>query len=400
MQTKRTAAMTQIIKPKEPQLQVADILRHHISDYQKQYPLWPEHKKIVSDLLNCRTAKLGGKIERCDQCSTLRIVYHSCRNRHCPKCQHMPREQWLEKRKDEILPVNYFHVVFTVPHELNTIILNNKKVMFNILFAAASRTLLKFGENQLNATPGFLAILHTWDQKLKAHFHLHCIVAGGALSKHDKRWITSKNDYLFNQDALSLVFRGKFMQRMSDAIKNNNLKFTDNTYKKLKNTLFNKKWVVSVGDPVKRPDYVLEYLARYTHRVAIANSRIKTLKDGMVTFTAKNRKKNCTEPITISAVEFIRRFLLHSLPKRFVKIRHYGFLANRNRTKNLKTIRALMGFTARAAKTTLMLEQMMQKITGIDITICPCCNTGKMQLYAEIPKYRARAPDSLIRAAI
>jgi len=391
--------MTQIIMPKEPQLQVADILRNHIADYQKAYPLWTEHKKIVSDLLNCRTAKLGGQIERCDHCGTLRIVFHSCRNRHCPKCQHMPREQWLEKRKEEILPISYFHVVFTLPHELNTIILNNKKLMFNILFAAASKTLLSFGENELNGTPGFLAILHTWDQRLNAHFHLHCIIAGGVFSKDDKRWIACKNDYLFNQDALSLVFRGKFMQRMSDAIKKENLKFTGNTYQKLKNTLFNKKWVVSVRDPVKRPDDVLEYLARYTHRVAIANSRIKALKDGMVSFTAKNRKKNRTELITISAVEFIRRFLLHSLPKRFVKIRHYGFLANRNRAKNLKTIRLLMGLATSDTKDIAPLEEMMQKIVGIDITLCPCCNTGKMQFYAEIPTSRARAPDSRLFVA-
>jgi len=387
--------MTQIIKPKEPTLQVADILRDHIADYQKAYPLWPQHKKIVFDLLNCRTAHLGGKIECCDHCGTLRIVYHSCRNRHCPKCQNMPRERWLEKRKQEILPVNYFHVVFTLPHELNAVILNNKKVMFNILFAAASKTLLKFGENELNGTPGFLAILHTWDQKLHAHFHLHCIIAGGVVSKHGKRWIACENDYLFNQDALSLVFRGKFIQRMSDAIKSENIKFVDNSYKKLKNTLFTKKWVVSVRDPVKRPEDVLEYLARYTHRVAIANSRIKALKDGMVTFTAKNRKKNRTEPITISAVEFIQRFLLHTLPKGFVKIRHYGFLANRNRAKNLKTIRRLMRLPAPVTKDILPIEEMMQKIAGIDITICPCCNEGKMHFFAEIPRYQARAPNSL-----
>ncbi|MEX1351778.1 MAG: IS91 family transposase [Desulfobacterales bacterium] len=388
--------MIQIINPKEPRLQVADILRNHIGDYQQAYPLWPEHRKIVSDLLNCRTPYLGGRVERCDNCGTLRVTYYSCRNRHCPRCQHMPREQWLEKRKDEILPVSYFHVVFTLPHELNTIILNNKKVMFNILFAAASKTLLNFGENEFNGTPGFLAILHTWDQKLKAHFHLHCIIAGGVFSKEDQKWIAGNDDYLFNQDALSLVFRGKFMQRMSDAIKNDNLKFTGNTYKKLKNTLFTKKWVVSVREPVKRPEDVLEYLARYTHRVAIANSRIKALKDGMVTFTAKNRKKKRTELITISAVEFIRRFLLHSLPKRFVKIRYYGFLANRNRKKNLKNIRLFMGLAQPAVKDTLPLEEMMKKITGIDISICPVCNEGKMQFYDEIPRSRARAPNRLL----
>jgi hypothetical protein len=388
--------MIKIINPKEPQLQLTDILRNHIGDYQKAYPLWSEHRKIVSDLLSCRTPHLGGRVERCDNCGILRVTYYSCRNRHCPRCQHMPREQWLEKRKDEILPVSYFHVVFTLPHELNTVILNNKKVMFNILFAAASKTLLKFGENELNGTPGFLAILHTWDQKLKAHFHLHCIIAAGVVSKGCKRWIACKNDYLFNQDALSLVFRGKFIQRMDQACKSEKIKFVDNSYKKLKNTLFTKKWVVSVRDPVKRPEDVLEYLARYTHRVAIANSRIKALKDGMVTFSVKNRKKKRTELITISAVGFIRRFLLHSLPKRFVKIRYYGFLANRNRKKNLKTIRLFMGLSEPAVKDILPLEEMMKTLTGIDITICPVCNEGKMQFYDEIPRSRARAPNRLL----
>ncbi len=385
--------MTQIITAKNNSPEVADILREHIADYQNAYPLWPEHKKIVTDLLNCRTEKLGGQIERCDHCGTLRIAYHSCRNRHCPKCQHMPRERWLEKRKDEILPVSYFHVVFTLPHELNTIILNNKKPMLNILFKAVSKTLLSFGENELNGTAGFLATLHSWDQKLNAHFHLHCLIPGGVFSKHDQKWIACTNDYLFNQDALSLVFRGKFIDYMGQACQSDKLKLTTNVYQKLKNTLFEKNWVVSVRDPVKRAEYVLEYLARYTHRVAIANSRIKALKDGMVTFSAKDRKNNCTEYITISAVEFIRRFLLHSLPKGFVRIRHYGFLANRNRTKNLNTIRQAMGVPTPITTDMLPLEEMMQQLTGIDITICPCCKKGKMQVYAQIPRYRTRDPD-------
>jgi len=311
----------------------------------------------------------------------------------------MPRERWLEKRKDEILPVSYFHVVFTLPHELNTIILNNKKVMLNILFKAASRTLITFGDNDLNGSTGFLAILHTWDQKLNTHFHLHCLVAGGVVSKDKKRWISVRNDYLFNAKALSLVFRGKFIERMNHACLNEKINLTDNAYKNLKNKLYTKNWVVSVRDPVKSPEHVLEYLARYTHRVAIANSRIKKLKDGMVTFTAKDRKKNKTESVTITAVEFIRRFLLHSLPKGFVRIRHYGFLANRNRSANLNTVRRLMGLSAPPEKETASLEEMMQKLTGTDITICPCCNKGKMQLFAEIPKYRARPPDHLSWAA-
>ena len=387
--------MTQIITPKEHKLQVADILRNHIADYQNAYPLWPEHKKIVSELLNCRTAYLGGKIERCDHCGTLRITYHSCRNRHCPKCQHVPRERWLEKRKEEILPTSYFHVVFTLPHKLNTVILNNKKAMLNCLFTAASKTLLSFGQNEFNGKLGFIAILHTWDQKLKDHFHLHCLVAGGALSKDQQHWIPCKENYLFNKHAMSVVFRGKFIERMDNARRGEKFKFSAK-YHQLKDQLYTKNWVVDVRDPVKQPEYVLEYLARYTHRVAIANSRIKALKDGMVTFTAKNRKKNRTELITISAVEFIRRFLLHSLPKRFVKIRHYGFLANRNRKKNLKTLRLLMGLIEPAVKDSLPLEKMMQTLTGIDITICPCCNKGKMQFYDEIPKPRARAPNRLL----
>jgi hypothetical protein len=307
----------------------------------------------------------------------------------------MPRERWLEKRKDEILPLNYFHVVFTLPHELNSIILNNKRVMLNCLFTAASKTLLTFGKNELNGTPGFLAIVHTWDQKLNAHFHLHCLVAGGVVSKDKKRFISCTGDYLFNQEALSLVFRGKFMQRMSLACEKGKLRLAADAYKRLKNTLFTKTWVVSVRDPVKQPEHVLEYLARYTHRVAIANSRIKSLKDGMVTFTAKDRKKNRMESVTISAVEFIRRFLLHSLPKRFVRVRHYGFLANRNRRTNLKVISKLLKLPTEPAKTQASLEEMMLQLTGIDITTCPCCNKGRMQLLAEIPSYRARAPNNL-----
>jgi hypothetical protein len=385
--------MTQIITPEKSRLEIAHILHKHIGDYQKQYRLWPQHKKIVSDLLNCRTAHLGGHVDRCDNCGSLRIIYHSCRNRHCPKCQHMPRERWLKKRKDEILPVSYFHVIFTLPHELNRVILNNKKMMLNILFATASKTLLTFGKNELNGTPGFLAILHTWDQKLKAHFHLHCLVVGAAVSKDKKRWLPVKNDYLFNQEALSQVFRAKFMQRLRRARNTSALKFADATYSNFKNMLYSKNWVVSVRDPVKRPEHVLQYLARYTHRVAIANSRIKKLENGMVSFTAKNRKKKTTETITITAVEFIRRFLLHSLPKTFVRIRHYGFLANRNRSTNLNIIRELLKLPTQVAKMQASLEQMMLHITGIDITACPCCDKGEMKLMARIPMQRARAPN-------
>jgi hypothetical protein len=387
--------MAQIIKTEESRPEVADILREHIADYKDQYPLWPQHRKIVSDLLNCRSAHLGGHIDRCSNCGMMRIAYHSCRNRHCPKCQHVPRERWLENRKDEILPTSYFHVVFTLPHELNPVILNNKQVMLNILFKAASQTLLSFGENELGGQLGFIATLHSWDQQLKAHFHLHLLVAGGAVSKDGSSWRPIKGNYLFNQQAVSLVFRGKFMDHMERACRRENLKFAGDQYQKLKARLYEKNWIISVRDPVKRPDHVLEYLARYTHRVAIANSRIKELKDGRVTFAIKNRKENRSEQITVTAVEFIRRFLLHSLPRGFVRIRHYGFLANRNRSKNLTAIRRLMGVSDPPEKQIASVEEMMHKLTGIDIGLCPGCRKGRMQLFLEVPKGVARPPNPL-----
>jgi hypothetical protein len=208
-----------------------------------------------------------------------------------------------------------------------------------------------------------------------------------------------KNNYLFNQEALSRVFRGKFMEKMEHVRKTGAIKFTGRAYGDFKNMLYTKNWVVSVREPVKRPEHVLEYLARYTHGVAIANSRIKKLENGMVSFSAKSRKKQRTKMITIPAVEFIRRFFLHSLPKGFVRIRHYGFLANRNRSKNLNAIRQLMGISVPLEKEIASLEEMMQKLTGTDITTCPCCSNGKMQFFAEIPKGRARPPDRLACSA-
>jgi hypothetical protein len=387
--------MAGIIEHQSPVVQIAHILKSHIKDYQDQYRLWWQQRKIVYDLINCRSAYLGGHIDRCNRCGAMRLLYHSCRNRHCPTCQHMPRERWLEKRKGELLPADYFHVVFTIPHELNTLVLNNKKVLLAILFKAAAKSLLLFGEDKLGGKLGFIATLHTWDQQLNAHFHLHCLVAGGALSDNGSRWESCKGNYLFNKTALSEVFRGKFISRMKAACGSNQLKLTGDQFNRLKSRLYEKQWIVDVRDPVKNPRHVLDYLARYTHRVAIANSRIKALKNGMVTFTFKNRKKNRNEASTISAVEFIRRFLLHSLPRRFVRIRHYGFLANRNRSANLAAIRQLMGLSEPAEKPAASVEDMMRQVAGIDITRCPCCRKGRMRLYVQIPKGMARPPNPL-----
>ena len=388
--------MTQIIKTQKPKRELADILRKHISDYRDAYPLWPDQHRIVSHLINCRTSKLGGHIERCDQCGAERVMYHSCRNRHCPKCQQIPREHWLEARKSELLPVPYFHIVFTLPHELNPLILKNKSLMLSILFKAVSETLTKFGEKELGGKLGFMAVLHTWDQQLKTHFHLHCLVAGGAVGKKTSRWIPCKEDYLFNQEALSLVFRGKFIDHLTRTIGKGKLKI-DLPYQQLKGKLYKHKWVVSVREPIKQAQHVLEYIARYTYRVAIANSRISAFKDAMVSFRYKDRKNNILKHTTISAVEFIRRFLLHTLPLGFVRIRHYGFLANRNRTANLNFIRRLLKWPSPLINITHSLKEMMLKLTGIDITLCPCCRKGRMQPLADIPRHSGKHPHSFIR---
>jgi hypothetical protein len=394
---------------KNRKINIAHILREHIVDYQKKYPLHGQQYKIVYDLLSCRTAYLGGHIDKCDCCGTERITYNSCRNRHCPTCQNVPRERWLKARKQELLPLTYFHTVFTLPHDLNPIIVSNKKIMLDILFKSVAETLLTFGHNPKNGLGGklgFIAILHTWDQRLNAHFHLHCLIAGGAMTQNGKSFKPYKKDYLFNEEALGLVFRGKFIEYMSQAYQSGSLTLPGicapyerpEKFKQLKKKLYCHKWVASVQEPIRRPDYVLEYLGRYTHRVAISNQRIISLKDALVTFTYKNRKTKKTDTITIDAVEFIRRFLLHALPQGFVRVRHFGFLANRNKSANLAKLRRLLHLPPQKDKADQKsMEEMMRELTGIDITICPCCKKGKMKHVAEIPIYTGLNPKQLIR---
>jgi hypothetical protein len=388
--------MNRLSERPKPTLHLAAILREHLKDYQNSYPLSPDQHRIVSHLINCRTPNLGGHLHRCTHCGAERIRYHSCRNRHCPTCQHLPRERWIEARKSELLPTSYFHIVFTLPHELNPLILKNKSLVLSILFKAVAKTLITFGENKLGGKLGFVAVLHTWDQQLKSHFHLHCLVAGGAVCSKTKRWVSGNHSYLFNQEALSLVFRGKFIHALTRAIRRGKLD-VDGPYQQFKATLYKHTWVVSVRKPIKEPQHVLEYLARYTHRVAIANARLTALEDGTVSFRYKDRKNNSLKTATISAVEFIRRFLLHSLPAGFVRIRHYGFLANRNRTANLNSIRRLLQLPSQLLKTSSSLQQLMAKLTGIDITRCPCCRKGTMCLIAHIPRHRPQHPHGLIR---
>jgi hypothetical protein len=399
---------TDVLPIEKRSAEVADIIREHIAEYHKTYPLLPEHYKIVHNLLSCRTAVMGGHVERCDHCGTKRISYNSCRNRHCPKCQHIPRERWLEGRKADLLPIPYFHNVFTLPHDLNPIVLFNKEIMLNILFKAVSETLLTFGENpknKLGGKLGFIAILHTWDQLLNIHFHLHCLIPGGAL-KPDGSWRHCKHPYLFNVKALSLTFRGKFIDHMTRAYKAGKLKFpgisapfqkTDR-FGQLKKSLCSKKWVVYIKQTIDCPEYVLEYLGRYTYRVAISNQRIVSVKDAMVTFKYKNRHTRQTQHSTIKAVEFIRRFLMHSLPIRFVRIRHFGFLSNRLKKNNIQKIRnALAHSTPEVESDKKSIGEIMLKLTGVDITRCPCCKKGTMRVVYEIPKKIPMILNELIR---
>lgn len=394
---------------KEKSIEIADILRAHIVDYQDKYPLYPEQYKIVFDLLNCRTAYLGGHIDRCMECGEESISYNSCRNRHCPKCQNLPREKWLEDRRADLLPVKYFHNVFTLPHELNPIILANKKLLLNILFKSVAETLLSFGKNpknDLNGKLGFIAVLHTWNQLLNTHFHLHCLVPGGAVSFDWQNWHPCKNKYLFNVEALSLVFRGKFVDHLKAAYKQDKLYLPGilaplekpGRFKQLVDSLYGKKWIVYIKKSIGRPEFIIKYLGRYTHRVAISNQRIVSLKEGMVTFTRKNRDTDKIIKETIPAVEFIRRFLLHALPKKFVRIRHYGYLSSRNKKQHLAKIRKLMGVPATVTKRIeKSVQEVMLELTGVDILLCPCCRKGKMRQVREIALYTGRSAYDVIR---
>jgi hypothetical protein len=356
----------------------------------------------------CRTAYLGGHIEKCDACGFEKPAYNSCRNRHCPKCQSLTKAQWVEDRKAELLPVPYFHNVFTLPHELNPIALCNKEVIYSMLFKAVSETLLAFGRNNLGGTLGFTAILHTWDQKLLDHFHLHCVIAGGVLSGDKTKWIPSAEGYLFNVEALSIVFRGKFIACLEKSRAQGDLEFPGNTSKyatakgfsELIARLRSKDWVVYSKKPFAGPEEVLEYIGRYTHRIAISNNRIVDVKDGKVTFTYRDRKNNNTlRLMTLDAAEFIRRFLLHVLPEGFMKIRHFGFLSNRRKKEKVQHCRELMGDnTPRPERAKKTAGELMLELTGIDITSCPCCRKGHMAIILEMP-YPSRRSHMRPRAA-
>jgi len=333
-------------------------------------------------------------MHQCDSCGFERPAYNSCRNRHCPKCQSMAKARWLDKQNSELLPVGYFHLVFTLPHELNRLILVNQRVLLNILFQAVSETLTDFARTHLRGTPGFIAVLHTWNQILLDHFHLHCLIPAGALSFDQNRWIPARKNFLFHVKALSLVFRAKFLDSLKKAFDQKKLLFAGQiaplanalTFQLLLKALRQKPWVVYAKEPFGSPKQVLDYLGRYTHRVALSNDRILSAHDGEVTFTYRDRQnQNQRNLMKLKAHEFIRRFLLHVIPKGFMRVRHFGFLANRFKGR-LSTCRKLLGLAPALPKPLQRSTyELMLALTGIDLTRCPLCQKGTMIFLAKLP---------------
>lgn len=390
---KRTKVNLALKKP-----EVADIFHRYGEGFEKYNSLSYEQKKAMHHIEVCRTAKLGGHVEQCDQCGFDRISYNSCRDRHCPKCQTLTKEQWLNDRKSELLPCGYFHLVFTLPHDLNPIVLCNKKTTLQILFTAVSETLQAFAKDpqwRLEGQLGFISVLHTWSQTLIDHFHLHCLIPAGALSFAKDGWTPARDSFLFRIDSLAKEFRKRYLHIFKTAYRKEKLIFPGNTAEFRKKQTFEQlikhlskvQWIAYAKAPFAGPEQVLEYLGRYTHRVAISNNRIVSIDNGKVTFTYRDREQNQTREMTINADEFIRRFLLHILPRGFMKIRYFGFLAHKNKKEAILILRKFIGQKAKLPeKTKETIQEMMLRLTCMDITCCPKCRKGKMITIRKLPK--------------
>ena len=323
-------------------IEVADILREVVSA--NQLNVSAEQWKAANALLNCRTAALGAHVYSCNACGKEEISYNSCRNRHCPKCQAAATAKWLERRREELLPVPYFHVVFTLPHEFSGTALQNKKLVYGTLFRAVSETITQVGKRRLGGQLGFFSILHTWGQRLEAHPHVHCVIPGVVLCENGSVKTLPKN-YLLPQRIISKVFRAifcKHFRRLYPELEFHGQQLDlnkESSFKRLLNTVFSKDWVVYAKRPFAGPEIVLKYLAQYTHRIAISNRRILSCRNGVTAFRYKNYANGKKKVLQLSNAEFIRRFFLHTLPHQFVRIRYYGFLANGVRTKTLSKLR-------------------------------------------------------------
>ena len=370
------------------------------TDYHRKHPISPAQYKSMSSIANCRTDKLGGHVQECEDCGHIKISYNSCRNRHCPKCQTYLKEKWIDSRKEELLPVPYFHVVFTIPEELNMIAYQNQEIVYKILFNTASQTLLELTGDQkhLGAQIGLMAILHTWGQNLMHHPHIHCLVPSGGLTS-SVGFRTGKKKFFIAVKVLSRKFRGKFMAAITKAYTDNpKLNFYGSIanyadgqcFKDLVNTLYTKEWVVYCKETFSGPEAVIEYLGRYTNKVCISNNRILNIDDGNVAFKWRDYRDGKEKVMSISAEEFIRRFLMHILPSGFMKIRYYGLWSNRNRGTKLKQCQKAVDYICKKARfKELRAVEIIKILTGKDVTICPSCQKGKMKTIKTITKGRA-----------
>ena len=377
---------------KPPPFEVADIIRAHgnsFVDRNRSWLTW-QHLRVLSAIEHCRTAALGGHLDRCHQCGHETISFNSCRSRHCPKCQTNAREKWLAARKEELLPVKYVHVVFTIPHELSWLALQNKKVVYDLLFHASAATLHEIAADprHLGADIGFLSVLHTWGQNLQVHPHIHCVIPAGGLSLDHQHWVHPRYAFFLPVKVLSRVFRGKFVAGLKRAFREGTLLFPgkmkclarQKAFHAFLRQLFRHDWVVYAKRPFGGPEHVLQYLARYTHRVAISNHRIVNFADGKVTFRWKDYAHQSKQrPMTVTAEEFLRRFLLHILPRGFVRIRFSGFLANRRRGECLPLSKRLLG----AALPPSAATQDASLSKAIGAWLCPQCG-GVMVLIEKL----------------
>lgn len=372
----------------KPEYEVADIFRQYGEAYRRNYKLTSWQYKVMWDIEHCRTATLGGHVDECDTCGTLRISYNSCRNRHCPKCGGLKRAEWLAARQVEWLPIEYFHVVFTTDHLINPLVGWNEKVVYNLLFRTATDTLKAFGERELGGQVGIVASLHTWGQDLAQHIHLHCIVTGGALSADGEAWNPCSKGYLFDTVELSAAFRDQFCQGLRAAYQGGTLAFGGacaelaqaERFAALLTEMQTKKWNVYAKETFGNPEQVFDYLGKDLNRGAFANYRLLGLEDGQVRFLWRdNRDEGRVKEMSLEAKEFIRRFLQHVLPQRFVRIRYYGLLGGNQRKEKLRCCRALLGLDPELPTVKPeSYEVMLKQLTGIDVDVCPVCGVGHM----------------------
>jgi hypothetical protein len=387
------------MKHSDNKLSVADVFRAGFEEYTAKRDIVPAlHRKIASAIMDCRTETLGGLVYKCEDCSEPLVLFHSCRNRHCPKCQAMARAAWVIKRNNELPKTDYFHVVFTIPPLLKPYALRNKEIFYTLMFRAVSSSLLELGANPkyLGGVVGIISILHTWTQTLTFHPHIHCIVPAGALSSDGVEWIRSRERFLFPFDVLKALYRGKLMAYFREEVKNGNIPMgfegeeATESFKKMVDTLYNTEWVVYMKESVASPDCIIKYLASYINRIAISDKRIVSINDGDVTFRYIDRSDGNKEKLlTIPVTTFISRFLLHAVPGGFVRIRYYGFLSNRNRTENMARCRAAVTGNQESIvedeETVAEIELNLPELS-VTFPVCPHCRGKRLTFIKEIPK--------------